>query len=201
MFKGLSTALLQHIAAQNSWSAAMLKPHAGKHVQLNFSIFKLSLAILENGSLASAGETASPDAVISIKPSVLLRLLAKDESAKLQIKLDGDAQLAAEIAKVLAQMRWDYEEDISRVVGDVSAHTLGQFARNSAYAAKDSVRNMAAMLSEYWQEEQPLLAKKRHVEAFNAAVDTLRADVERLEKRIEKLRCKPAATSHPTPDI
>jgi ubiquinone biosynthesis protein UbiJ len=44
------------------------------------------------------------------------------------------------------------------------------------------------MLTEYWQEENPLIAKKRHVVAFVKDVDQLRDDVERLEKRIEKLK-------------
>ena len=43
------------------------------------------------------------------------------------------------------------------------------------------------MLSEYWQEEKNILAKKRHVETFNAEVDVLVSDVARIEKRIEKL--------------
>ena len=43
------------------------------------------------------------------------------------------------------------------------------------------------MVSEYWQEEMPMIAKKRHVEEFVAQVDTLRADVERAEKRLDKL--------------
>ena len=43
------------------------------------------------------------------------------------------------------------------------------------------------MLAEYWQEEKNVLAKKRHVEQFNTEVDTLRGDVARFEKRLEKL--------------
>jgi ubiquinone biosynthesis protein UbiJ len=43
------------------------------------------------------------------------------------------------------------------------------------------------MLTEYWQEEQPLIAKKRHVEKFIQEVDQLRDDVARLEKRLAKL--------------
>jgi ubiquinone biosynthesis protein UbiJ len=43
------------------------------------------------------------------------------------------------------------------------------------------------MLSEYWQEEMPLIAKKRHVEKFNSEVDNLRADVARFEKKLAKL--------------
>jgi ubiquinone biosynthesis protein UbiJ len=44
------------------------------------------------------------------------------------------------------------------------------------------------MLSEYWQEEMPLIAKKRQVEAFNSDVDTLRADLARFEKKFAKLQ-------------
>ena len=51
------------------------------------------------------------------------------------------------------------------------------------------------MLSEYWQEEQPMLAKKRHVQRFVSEVDVLRDDTERLAKRIEKLEAKLASTS------
>ncbi|HEC13751.1 MAG TPA: sterol-binding protein, partial [Acidiferrobacteraceae bacterium] len=37
-------------------------------------------------------------------------------------------------------------------------------------------------------EEQEELAKKEPVEAFMQAVDTLRADADRLQKRVERLR-------------
>ena len=43
------------------------------------------------------------------------------------------------------------------------------------------------MAAEYWTEERPLIAKRAHVEQFAHEVDQLRGDVERLEKRLEKL--------------
>jgi ubiquinone biosynthesis protein UbiJ len=150
-------------------------------------LFKIALVILENGSLASAGETNVADAVITISPSLLPRLIAKDESAKLQIQIEGDTHLATALAKVFAEMRWDYEDDFSKVIGDVPAYKIGEFARHAASTVKQTGINMAEMLSEYWQEEKPMLAKKRHIEQFNADVDTLRADTERLEKRLNKL--------------
>lgn len=187
MLKGLSTRLLQHMIAQNAWASPLLQPFVGKSVQLNIALLKTSLVILENGSLAVAGETNVPDAVITIPPSLLLRLIAKDESAKLQIKIDGDTHLATELAKVLSHMRWDYEDDLSKLVGDVPANKIGEFSRHAATTVKETTANLAGMLSEYWQEEKPMLAKKRHIEQFNAEVDTLRADVERFEKRLNKL--------------
>ena len=52
---------------------------------------------------------------------------------------------------------------------------------------KDTSTNLAEMLSEYWQEEMPVIAKIRHVAQFNSEVDTLRADVARFEKKLRKL--------------
>ncbi|HEY9269246.1 MAG TPA: SCP2 sterol-binding domain-containing protein [Methylotenera sp.] len=197
MLKQLSTHIIQHLLAQNEWSAPMLRPFASKAVQLNFVLFKTSLVILENGNLAIAGETNLPDATITIPPSLLLRLMAKDESAKLQIKVDGDTHLATTLAKVLSHVRWDYEDDLSKLTGDVSANKISEFTRQSVSSVKDTAINLAEMLSEYWQEEKPLLAKKRHVDQFNTEVDTLRADVERLEKRLNKLANKTNTTTAP----
>lgn len=197
MLKQLSTHIIQHLLAQNEWAAPMLQPFASKAVQLNFVLLKTSLIILENGSLAIAGETNVPDATITIPPSLLLRLIAKDEAAKLQIKVDGDTHLATALAKVLSHVRWDYEDDLSKLTGDVSANKIGEFTRQSVSTVKDTAINLAEMLSEYWQEEKPLLAKKRHVEQFNTEVDTLRADVERFDKRLNKLANKINTTTAP----
>ncbi len=187
MFKAISTRLLQHVIAQNGWANALLQPYAGKSVRFDIAHLHTAVVILENGNLAIAGDTNVPDASITIAPSLLLRLIAKDEAAKLQIKIEGDSDLATSLAKVLNHVRWDYEDDLSRMIGDVPAYKVSELGRHAAAALKEGSTNVADMLSEYWQEEKPMIAKKRHVEQFNAEVDTLRADVERLEKRLNKL--------------
>ncbi|MDP2247925.1 MAG: hypothetical protein Q8J65_07305, partial [Nitrosomonadales bacterium] len=143
--------------------------------------------VLEDGGLAMAGESPSPDASVSIPLPVVMRLLANDDAAATLATLEGDTELAATLAKVLRGMSWEYEEDLSRVIGDIPAHQIAEFGRKAASEIKSQSINLAQMLSEYWQEEQPMIAKKRHVDAFNREVDTLREDTERLEKRIAKL--------------
>ena len=187
MLKALSTRLLQHLISQNSWASNLLLPFAGKSIQINVSFISTSLVILENGNLAVAGETNVPDATVTIPPSLLLRLLAKDEAANRQINIEGDTHLAAELAKVFSNMRWDYEDDLSNLIGDIPAIKIGTFARDAANTVKETSVNLAEMLSEYWQEEMPLIAKKRHVEKFNSEVDMLGADVARFEKKLAKL--------------
>lgn len=187
MFEGISTRLLQHLISQNSWANELLQPFAGKSVRLNFILTGTTLVILEDGNLAIAGETNIPDATVTIPPGVLVRLIAKDEAAKLLITVEGDTHLATELAKVFSNMHWDYEDDFSKLVGDVPAYKMGERARQAVKTVKDTSTNLADMLSEYWQEEMPMIAKKRHVEEFNREVDILRADVDRLEKKLTKL--------------
>ncbi|MGB7816757.1 MAG: SCP2 sterol-binding domain-containing protein [Methylotenera sp.] len=187
MFKPLATRFLQHLTNQNNWSREHLIGLAGKVIQFDAALMKTNLLILEDGSLAIAGETAAPDATIHLPPSMALRLLAKDEAAKTQIRIDGDTRLATELSKVLQLMRWDIEEDLSHVVGDIAANKIGATSHKIIQETKQQSIHLAEMLVEYWQEEKNVLAKKRHVEQFNTEVDTLRGDVARFEKRLEKL--------------
>ncbi len=188
MLKPIASQFLQHITNQNNWSRQPLTPYAGKVVQFNIALVKTSLLILEDGSLGIASENALPDATIHIPPSLALRLLAKDEAAKMLIKIDGDSHLATELSKVLQHMQWDIEEDLSKGIGDIPANQLATAAKKSIEVVKNQSINMTEMLTEYWQEEKPILAKKWQVEKFIHDVDTMRSDVTRLEKRLTKLK-------------
>ena len=55
---------------------------------------------------------------------------------KPSIRIEGDVQLAAEINWLVDHVRWDVEEDLARVVGDVPAHTLAQLGRRVAQAVR-----------------------------------------------------------------
>jgi ubiquinone biosynthesis accessory factor UbiJ len=190
MLKPLATRFLQHITNQNNWSRENLIGFAGKVVLFEIAFIKTYLLILEDGSLSIAGETAVPDATIHLPPSLALRLLAKDEAAKMQIKVGGDTHLATELSKILQLMRWDIEEDLSKIVGDIAANKTVSTSKQTIAEAKKQTVNLAEMLVEFWQEEKPILAKKRHVAKFNTEVDTLRSDVARFEKKLEKLAKK-----------
>jgi ubiquinone biosynthesis protein UbiJ len=201
MLKPLLTQLLNHLINQNSWARVQLQPFAGRAVRFNIPPLSATITVLEDGGLAMAGETAEPEATVTIPFLVALRVLADDEAATTLITLDGDTELAAALGKVLRNIQWEYEEDLSQLIGDAAAHQIGDFGQKAASEAKRQTLNVAQMFSEYWQEEQPLIAKKRHVEKFLKEVDALREDVERFEKRLEKLsettRAKPKVAKNP----
>jgi ubiquinone biosynthesis protein UbiJ len=125
-----------------------------------------------------------------LPPSTALRLLAGDANAETLVTVEGDTGLALALSRVLRNMSWEYEEDLSKIIGDVPAHQLSQAGRKAAAEIRAQTLNVADMFAEYWQEEQPLIAKKRHVARFVEEVSEFRDEVERLEKRLDRLAAK-----------
>lgn len=187
MFEPLITRLMNHLVDQNAWARDQLKPFAGKTAAFWIPPARLKLTILEDGGLAAAGETAEVSAKVTLPPSAALRLLAGDANAEALATVDGDTELAAALSRVLRNMSWEYEEDLSKLIGDIPAHQIAGFGRKTIAEIRKQGLNLAEMFAEYWQEEQPLIAKKRHIQQFMHEAERLRDDVERLDKRLDKL--------------
>jgi ubiquinone biosynthesis protein UbiJ len=187
MFKPLIQFVLQHLMQQNSWTAPLLQPYAHKNLRLDFKVAHATLTILNNGELAVAGDSAEADATIHLPPSLAMRLLRQDPLAHSLIKIDGDTALGIEVGKILSAIRWDIEDDLSKVVGDIAAYQVVQIGQEKLQRWQSQAKNLGEMLVEYWQEEQPIIAKKTRVEQFNQAVDQLREDTDRLQQRVNKL--------------
>mgnify|MGYP003476745351 CR=1 FL=1 len=115
------------------------------------------------------------------------QMFAGDEAAFKDVPIEGDSAFAQEISYLVRNLKWDVEEDLSKVVGDVAAHRTVNTAKSFTGWAKQSTENRAQNFKEYWTEEKPLVAKSIRLEEFAKQVDTLRDDVERLEKRIDNL--------------
>lgn len=183
----LSAKALNHLLAQNSWAEEKLKPYAGKVVQLSLTPLQSMLAITSDGRFNAAAPDALPDAGISLEPGGALRMLFDPAAAATVSRVSGDTELASAVGKVLQGLRWDVEEDLSRVIGDIPAHQLTQSSLRIKQELGRQAWAVAGMVAEYWLEEEPLIAKRRHLDQFSREVDALRDDVERFAKRLEKL--------------
>jgi len=187
MFAQPSAAALNHLLTQNSWAMRRLARFAGKTARFDIAPFSFTCTILDDGSLRNADAATSSDARCVVAPSLLPRLVAHDENAHADIRSEGDAGLLEEIFFLSRNLHWDAAEDLSHFTGDIAAERIAQIARNMRHQLREAAVNFSRAAAEYWTEEQPLLAKPQHVEAFMRQVDTLRDDVARLEQRIKRL--------------
>jgi ubiquinone biosynthesis protein UbiJ len=178
---------INRLLRQNSWALERLRPFAAKVLRVDCFPVRLLLGITETGEAATAAPEIPPDVTIRLSPGVMLRLAARDASAWNDIAVEGDPQLAAALNHIARNIRWDVEEDLSRVFGDIAAHRMVETGRKLDNWGRQGADNLARSFAEYWTEEQPLIAGRADVEQFNRDVDALRDDVARLEKRIEQV--------------
>lgn len=178
---------LNHLLRANSWARESLKPYAGKTVSVRCLPFAASLRIIDSGEVTPASTGTMPDAILTVTPALLLRMATRDDTAWRDINVEGDTALAGAVNHLWRHLRWDVEEDLSRVFGDVAAHRMTGSAQAMAQWAKMSSENLMRSFSEYVTEERPAVAAANDLAGFAADVDCLRDDLARLEKRISKL--------------
>ncbi len=190
MFDVLAGAPLNHLLRANAWARDALKPHAGKVACLRGLPVETRLVVLDSGEVAPAAADAAPAVTLTLTPGLLLRAAAQDDTVWRDIGVDGDTAFGNVIFQLWRHLRWDAEEDLSKIFGDIAAHRMAESGRTLQRWAQMSGDNLARSFTEYWTEEQPLVAARTDVARFNADVDQLRDDVARLEKRIAGLNSR-----------
>lgn len=158
--------IINHLLSQNAGAAEQLRRYAGKTIALALPPWQIRLVILESGEFASAPDSAEMDAGLNLPPGAALRFLTGRQLDATHLVMRGDSELATEVGKVLQGLRWDVEQDLSRIVGDIPAHQLTQAGTRIKNELSRQALSLAGMFAEYWLEEQPLIAKCRHLEQF-----------------------------------
>ncbi|EIN9357267.1 SCP2 domain-containing protein [Vibrio vulnificus] len=138
-----------------------------------------------------ANYEGQPDCYLSLKLAVLPELREQANITKLikqdKLILEGDIQLAQKFAQLITDAKPDVEEWVSRVTGDVVAHSLAQGVKNVGgfvgRQAKKQQHHLAQVITEEWR----LAPGPLEVACFCDQVDDAKSDLARLEARLQKL--------------
>lgn len=188
-----AAAFINHVLAREQWARDRLAPFSRQRVR--FRLAPLPDLMLEIDELGHVGPCEADDVALTltIPPVALPRILARDEGALREVRLDGDVGLANVVLFLFRNLRWDVEEDLSRVVGDVAAHRVTSAARGLAAWQRQAAERLGQNVAEYFKDEAGLLVHPHELESFGRHVDEVRDAVERLEKRVERLLAAKAA--------
>jgi len=180
-------AVANHLLAQESWAVDRLRSHAGKRVTIDIGILTLNWQVTADGLLQAGDDHTAASVTIRIAPSDLPLVLQDRSRAVSYAKVEGDAEFANAISHIAHHLKWEAEADLSRWVGDIAANRIVATARSAAATAGAMQRAAAENVADYLADENPMLVRPAAVADFSRDVIKLRDDVERLEKRIQKL--------------
>ena len=179
-----------------------LEPDALQRFQeFDGKLICLELVGLDRRLYLSPGETGitirevsedEPDVTLSGSPLAFAQLGLRGlhvtlfREGKMEIK--GDVELGQGLQRFVEEVDIDWEELLSRYIGDVAAHQSGNLVRGLNDWRKNAHHTAKRNVSEYLQEEVRLLATASSVARFTNAVDDLRSAADRLEQRVQRLQ-------------
>ena len=182
---------INHVLDSEPWASAELAKHAGKTILLGLPLGDLCFEITPGGFLSTLKEVESPSLSLEVSSKALGDLAASSgnlrEQAFKAVKITGDADLAQLIGRLASQLRWEYEEDLARLVGDAPANFAVQQGKKFVSASRSAASDLLDNVVEYVSEERKVLLNKRDFIAHKSSLNDLRESVDRMEKRIQFL--------------
>jgi ubiquinone biosynthesis protein UbiJ len=130
--------MLNHVLMQEPQAMERLARQSGRVVLAQWRSFTFGLCVTPAGLLDLAGEGATPDLTLVLteeSPFKLAQTLM--QGTKPPVRIEGDVQLAAEVNWLADNVRWDIEEDLSRIVGDAPSHMLMEAVRKLGGGLRD----------------------------------------------------------------
>lgn len=129
--------LANHVLMQESEAQARLARQAGRVVEARWRAFMVRLVATPAGLLDVAPSAGLPDLTLTVteeSPWELAQAALRGD--KPAVRIAGDVQFATEINWLVEHVRWDLEEDLSRLIGDAPAHALGDVGRQMVAALR-----------------------------------------------------------------
>ena len=185
--------LLDRGTQRSTTAAALCARLEGKTLQISPGNVApaVHFAVTEGHLQLKHGAAEKPDAELTATPVNLLRLAGDDPEGAIRagyVKVSGDTEVADDFRTLLNIVRPDWEEELSRVTGDVIAHEAARAVRGVAGWARRARITLGRSLAEYLTEESRDLVAHTEVQEFCAGVDEVSAGVERFEARLQLLR-------------
>jgi len=198
LLTGLEAALNRylHLDPEATARMAALQPRS---IAIELTPLQLTLYVVpaENGVQLRSQLATAPDTVLRGTPLGLAQLGLGSQGGKAlfsgSVAIEGDVETGQAFKAILDEMDIDWEEQLSRLTGDVIAHQLGNTARRAAGVLGQARRTLERDIGEYLQEELRVLPTRIEAENFSADVSRLGMDTDRLAARIRRLQ---APSSH-----
>ncbi len=184
----LLPAAIDHLLAAEPWARMQLAPHVGKTLHVVVAPFTIRLTVASDRSVVRATTDAVADTTVTLPSASIPRMMSGGVEAALRdLRVEGDAEFAQTVSMLAKNLRWDVEEDLSKVIGDAASHRVVAAGRAASSEIRRANERLAANVVEFLVDEDPQLVRPRAVTMLADGIRALRDDLARLEKRVDRL--------------
>jgi ubiquinone biosynthesis protein UbiJ len=184
--------LLNQILQLDAESLQGLAKLTGKVIHVKLQGLNLDFFVFPNRdglTIQSESDTLA-DVTVSGVPFSLMNLFFSKNTlpaAHPDIHIQGDMGVIHHLSDILRGLQIDWEAQLARVLGDIPAHKINRLFTHAQHYAQERLHSLQANCSEYLQEETRVLPAATEIIFFMNQIDHIRDDLERLEKRVQRL--------------
>jgi ubiquinone biosynthesis protein UbiJ len=191
LFQPIESLLNRNIAGSTP-ARALLQRLEGRSLEVRAepTPLRIRFSVADGRVSVGGGGEGEPGAVIAGSPLSLAALAGpepEDHIRQGSIRISGDAETAQLFQKLFKAARPDFEEELSRLMGDAAAHHVARAARDALSFSRRAFDTLTRNMGEFLTEESRDLPARPEVDAWVERVDRLRDDVDRFEGRLALL--------------
>ncbi|MGF1763477.1 ubiquinone biosynthesis accessory factor UbiJ [Aliivibrio kagoshimensis] len=160
------------------------------HIHLN-ELNKDLIFIFSHRIDVLAHYEGEPDCYLGLDITALPELRDQNNITRLikedKIVLEGELKLAQQFSMLLAELKPDIAEQLSRYTGDIVAHTVVREAKRGTTWLKNATQRSSNQLAEALTEEWRVAPPALEIAHFCDQVSELEQQFSQLEKRLHQL--------------
>ena len=191
----LCAGAFNQLLRREEWARERLSRYAGKTVRFVVGRTTLALTLQSTGYTEPSDPAIVPDVTLTIPaqklgqlPGVLRTRDSREIAALMHV--EGDAGLAQVVSDLARELRWDIEDDLAGVVGDVAALRLVNGFKSFVGATQVSAERLAGNLGEYLSEESHMILGRPAYEEWRTRLLAIQSRLDSLEQRVSRLQRK-----------
>ena len=195
----LVTRVINHLVRQEAQAEERLRAHSGKHLSLHVAGRSALLQLSPTGELApvpTSSLTRPPELRLDLDVSAVLASQWRGQALGLTgVRITGDAEFAQAVSWLLGHLRWDAEDDLAQLLGDLAAHRLVRVGRDVLAQGRRLRRQVEADAKDWLAEAPRALVGRAELTACSVELAQLRDATARLDKRVQLLARRTAPTA------
>ncbi len=194
IFSGIVETSLNQYLSLDEDIEFLLQPLAGKVIAVLIEPFAQTLYLCPATDRIQVLEDFQGEVDVTISgslPALGIMGLNADSMRSVfsgDVCIEGDTQVGHQFQQLFKKLDVDFEEQLSHVTGDVVAHQVGNVVRAGQDWTQQTLETFRLNVQEFLQEETRDLPATGEADIVFRDIDELRADFDRLEARVERLK-------------
>ena len=179
--------VINHLIEQERWAHELLLPREGQSISIALPIGDFQIAIQE-GIFVNEGNTNLSSVNLVITQEAIWTFLKEGKSGAMKfVKISGDIDFAADLNRLAVDLKWEVEEDLSKLVGDAPARRVVLESKKMFHQTQLAMNDLKGGVRDYLVYEKNILVDSQQMNDFKSELRLLRDQLDRAEKKVNQL--------------